>query len=184
MDQTPGQARARGPLAGRYVAVCGPGDGVPAAAGAVAEPADRDDAYAVAAALAADGAVLVTGGLGGVMRAAAAGAGSVGGLAVGLLPGADRAAGSAEHAVRIPTGLGELRNGLIVRAADCVVAVGGGWGTLSEVALALKTGVPVVRLRGRQVEGLDEATATVGTAEEAVAAVRAILTGDRPGPRP
>ena len=64
-------------------------------------------------------------------------------MTVGLLPGADRAAGNPYLTVAIPTGLGELRNGLIVRAADAVIAVGGAYGTLSEIALALKTGKPV-----------------------------------------
>ena len=74
-----------------------------------------------------------------------------GGIVVGLLPGADRAQGDRHLTVAIPTGLGELRNGLVVRAADVVVAVGGSWGTLSEVALAVRTGVPVVAIEGWRV---------------------------------
>ena len=65
---------------------------------------------------------------------------------MGLLPGLDRAAANEWVTVAIPTGLGELRNGLVVRAADGLIAVGGGYGTLSEVALALKAGKRVVGL--------------------------------------
>jgi hypothetical protein len=130
----------RGTLAGVYVAVVGPG------AGATAEDLAR--ATALGEALARAGAVVVTGGMGGVMRAAAAGATAAGGTAVGILPGASRHSGSAEHTVLVTTGLGEMRNALVVRAADAVVAVGGSWGTLSEVALAVRTGTPVVALGG------------------------------------
>lgn len=121
-----------------YVAVIGPGE---------ATPQDLDDARVAAGRLAAADHVIVTGGLGGVMQAAAAGARMAGGIAVGLLPGRDRAVGSDAHAVLVPTGLGELRNGLVVRTADVVLAIGGSWGTLSEIALAVRTEVPVVALR-------------------------------------
>jgi uncharacterized protein (TIGR00725 family) len=92
------------------------------------------------------GAVLVCGGRGGVMAAACRGAVSAGGLTVGILPGLDRRAANQWVTVALPTGLGELRNGLVVRASDVLVAVGGGYGTLSEVALALQAGVPVVAI--------------------------------------
>jgi uncharacterized protein (TIGR00725 family) len=121
----------------RYIAVCGP------------DPAPPDiaaQAEAVGRLLAEAGAVVVCGGHGGAMEAAARGARSAGGLVVGLLPGLDRSAGNAYLSIAIPTGLGELRNALIVRAADAVIAVAGEFGTLSEIALALKTGVPVVGL--------------------------------------
>lgn len=131
---------SRRELDGVYVAVVGPGSG--------AGPDDVARAEALGEALARAGAVVVTGGLGGVMRAAAAGARRGGGTAVGLLPGPTRDGGSDEHTVLVATGLGELRNALVVRAADVVVAVGGSWGTLSEVALAVRTGVPVVALGG------------------------------------
>lgn len=121
-----------------YIAVIGPGE---------ATPSQLDDARAAAGRLAGAGHVIVTGGLGGVMQAAAEGAQAVGGVAVGLLPGQDRSVGSPAHTVLVPTGLGELRNGLVVRTADVVLAIGGSWGTLSEVALAVRTGVPVVGLR-------------------------------------
>ena len=78
------------------------------------------------------------------MEAACRGTRSKGGLTVGLLPGTDRDAANGWVQVALPTGLGEARNALIVRAADVVVAIGGGWGTLSEIALARKMGKPVV----------------------------------------
>jgi uncharacterized protein (TIGR00725 family) len=127
-------------LTGINVAVVGPGSS--------ASPDEVATAESVAETLARDGAVIVTGGLDGVMRAAARGARRGGGVSVGLLPGTDRSGGSPAHTVLLPTGLGELRNGLVVRAADVVVAIGGGWGTLSEVALAVRIGVPVVAVSG------------------------------------
>jgi uncharacterized protein (TIGR00725 family) len=97
--------------------------------------------------LAEAGAVVVCGGLGGVMEAACRGARSAGGLTLGILPGRDRREANAFVEVAVPTGLGEARNALVVRAADVVVAVGGAYGTLSEIAFALKGGTPVVGLR-------------------------------------
>jgi uncharacterized protein (TIGR00725 family) len=119
------------------IAVCGPDPATPD----VAEAAEL-----VGRLLAGAGVVVVCGGHGGVMEGVARGASGEGGTVVGLLPGADRREGNPFLTVAIPTGLGELRNGLIVRAADAVVAIGGAFGTLSEIALALKTGVPVVGL--------------------------------------
>jgi uncharacterized protein (TIGR00725 family) len=152
----------------RYVAVIGP-----------AEATDEQCAHAreAAAELAAAGAVIVTGGLGGVMGAAAAGAASVGGTSLGLLPDTDRARAHPELTVTVPTGLGELRNGLVVRSAHCVLAVGGSWGTLSEVALAVRTGVPVVSLGGWPLPAdAGEAVVVVTDPAGAVAAVRRALS--------
>ncbi len=118
-----------------WIAVVGPGE-------AAAE--ELELAEEAGAAVASAGCGLVCGGLGGVMEAACRGARSRGGLTLGLLPGLDRDAANGWVIVAVPTGLGEARNALVVRAAAAVVAIGGGWGTLSEIALALKTGVPVV----------------------------------------
>jgi uncharacterized protein (TIGR00725 family) len=101
---------------------------------------------AVGAAVARARAVLVCGGLGGVMAAACRGARAAGGRTVGFLPGEDRRAANPWVELAVPTGLGEARNLLVVRSADAVVAVGGGYGTLSEIALARKLGRPVVGL--------------------------------------
>jgi len=94
--------------------------------------------------LAARGVIVVCGGLGGVMEAACFGAKSAGGTTVGILPGLDRDEANAWVDVAIPTGLGEARNALVVRAVDALIAISGEYGTLSEIALALKTGKPVV----------------------------------------
>ncbi len=105
---------------------------------------DRHRAEAVGRAVAEAGAVLVCGGLDGVMEAACRGAQAGGGLTVGILPGRHRTDANPHVDIAIPTGLGEARNALVVRAADAVVAIAGEYGTLSEIALALKAGIPVV----------------------------------------
>ena len=150
-----------GALAGRYVAVVGPAD--------AARESDLVHAAEVGRLLAEAGAVVLTGGHHGVMRAAAGGATRAGGVAIGLLPGLDRDAGSPEHTFLLPTGLGELRNGLLVRAADAVVAVGCSWGTLSEIALARRTGVPLVLIDPWELP--DDVGTVVAGASEAVDAV-------------
>ncbi len=116
-----------------------------------------DRAHEVGLLIAGRGGVVVTGGHGGVMEAASRGAFEAGGTTVGLLPGSDRAAGNQWLTVAIPTGLGELRNGLVVRACDALIACGGSWGTLSEVSLALRTGRPVISLGGWDLERFAEA---------------------------
>src|SRR5664279_102075 len=105
----------------RYVGVVGPS--------APQEPSVLEQAFEAGAALARAGCVVVTGGLGGVMAAAAAGVASVGGTALALLPGTDRAEASEGHTVVVPTGMGEMRNALLVRTVDGVLALGGSWGT-------------------------------------------------------
>jgi uncharacterized protein (TIGR00725 family) len=101
------------------------------------------------------GAVVVCGGMGGVMAAGCRGATEVGGTAVGILPGLDRSQANPWVTVAIATGLGELRNGVIVRSADAVIAIGGGYGTLSEVAFALRRGVPVLGLGTWEIAGIE-----------------------------
>jgi uncharacterized protein (TIGR00725 family) len=91
------------------------------------------------------------------MEAACRGAKEAGGRTVGILPGSDRAAANAFVDVAIPTGLGEARNALVVRAADALIAVGGGYGTLSEIALALKARKRVVGLDSWDIEGVTRA---------------------------
>jgi uncharacterized protein (TIGR00725 family) len=117
-------------------------------------PDDLQDAEAVGRGLAERGAIVVTGGRAGVMAAASRGAASAGGTVVGLLPGLDRGEANQWVGVAIPTGLGELRNGLVARAADAVVAVGGSYGTLSEIALALQAGTPVFGLHTWPIDGV------------------------------
>jgi hypothetical protein len=110
------------------------------------EPALVGQAERLGRRLAEAGAVVVCGGGPGVMEAVCRGARSAGGTTVGLLPGLDRAEGNPYLTVSVPTGLGQGRNLLLVRSSDALVAVGGGFGTLSEIALALRTGTPVVGL--------------------------------------
>jgi uncharacterized protein (TIGR00725 family) len=101
------------------------------------------------------------------MEAACRGAKASGGATVGILPGLDRSEANAHVDVAIATGLGEARNALVVRAADAVIAIGGGYGTLSEVALALKAGKRVVGLGTWDVDGVE----AVDSPEAAVEAV-------------
>lgn len=100
------------------------------------------------------------------MEAACRGAKAGGGVTVGILPGADRAEANPYVDVAVATGLGEARNVLVVRAVDVLVAVGGGHGTLSEIALALKAGKRVIGLDTWAIEGVEPA----GSVDRAVAA--------------
>src|SRR3954469_4249177 len=130
-----------------YVAVIGAGK---------ASAEEEKDAESIGRALAQAGAVLVCGGLGGVMEAACRGAEGAGGDTLGILPGADRAAANEHVDIAVATGMGEMRNALVVRSADALIAVGGEFGTLSEIALALKAGKPVVALGSWELERRDE----------------------------
>jgi uncharacterized protein (TIGR00725 family) len=121
-----------------YIAVVGPND---------ATQRELDQAEEIGRGLARAGAVLVCGGLGGVMHAAARGSESESGVSIGILPGDDRDPGSPHLSVAISTGMGETRNALVVRTSDAVIAISGEFGTLSEIAFALKIGKPVVGLR-------------------------------------
>jgi uncharacterized protein (TIGR00725 family) len=148
------------------VAVCGPRE---------AATAEQTLARRVGELLAERGDIVICGGGDGVMRAVAAGAHAKGGLVVGIRPGGTRDGANPDLDVTIVTNLGEARNAVIVWSADAVIAVGGSWGTLSEVALAMRRGgVPVVVLAGWRV--VDAAGVAlpgivyVDTPEEAVAA--------------
>ena len=119
------------------VAVCGAG---------TCDAATAALAYAVGQELARAGAVLVCGGLGGVMAAACQGAAESGGMTVGFLPGTSRSDANAWVQLALPTGMGHARNVLIVHAADAVIAIAGAYGTLSEIALARAIGRTVIGL--------------------------------------
>jgi uncharacterized protein (TIGR00725 family) len=139
------------------VAVIGPGDEPTVAAAEVGRL------------LAEQGVTLVCGGRGGAMEAACRGAKEADGLTVGILPGSDRSDANPFVDIVLPTGIGEARNALVVGAADVVIAIGGGYGTLSEIALALKAGKRVIGLGTWEIEG-------VVAAEDPEAAVAAALS--------
>lgn len=144
----------------RYVAVVGPG---------AASAEQIAAAEAVGRGLAQAGAIVVCGGLGGVMAAACRGAAAAGGLTVGILPGTDRAAANEWVQVSLPTGIGELRNGLVVRAAGAVIAIGGAYGTLAEIAFALKQDIPVIGVGSWAIDGVQAADSPQDAVAQALA---------------
>ena len=146
-------------VAAPYIAVVGASS---------ANEAELAAAETVGRALGEAGATVITGGRTGVMEAASRGAAQAGAVTIGLLPGHDRAEANPHVTIALPTGLGELRNGLIIRAADAVVAVGGAYGTLSEIALALRAGVPVVGVNTWQIDGIERATTPAEAAARAL----------------
>ncbi len=126
--------------------------------------------------LARRGAALVCGGLGGVMEAACRGAKSEGGLTIGILPGFGRREANPYVDIPVVTGMGEARNVIVVRTAQAVIAVDGEFGTLSEIAHALKRGIPVVGLNtwqlakeGRPVAAIVEAATPAEAVDKALA---------------
>jgi uncharacterized protein (TIGR00725 family) len=136
-DSSARRSEDNGEMSAPYVAVVGAG---------IARPEVERSAERVGRAIAERGGVVVCGGMTGVMEAACRGAKSAGGTTVGILPGPRRSDANEWVDIAIPTDLGEMRNALIIRAVDVVVAIAGEFGTLSEIALALKIGKPVVGL--------------------------------------
>jgi uncharacterized protein (TIGR00725 family) len=146
----------------RYVAVIG---------ASRATEQDLVDAEQVGRLLAEHGAIIVCGGRGGVMSAASKGAAEAGGTVIGILPSLDRSDANPWVTVAIPTGLGELRNGLIVRTADVMIAVGGAYGTLSEIALGLQDGRRVFGLHSWEINGVVATDSPADAVAQALAAV-------------
>jgi len=126
-------------------------------------------AEAVGAGLARHGAVVLCGGLGGVMEAVCRGAQSAGGLTIGILPGRDARTANAFVSLPIATGMGEARNVILINSADAVIAIGGGWGTLSEIAFAQRAGLAVFGLDTWDTVNGTPLVEMVQTADEAVA---------------
>jgi uncharacterized protein (TIGR00725 family) len=124
-------------MAAPQIAVCGDGSPNTPHAAIAAE---------VGRLLAEAGAVVLTGGMDGVMLAASEAALAAGGVAVAVLPSGSPAEGLAPATARVATGMGEARNAVLVRSAGAVIAIGGGFGTLSEIALARRLGRPVFGL--------------------------------------
>lgn len=154
----------------RYVAVIGAG---------AATPRQAELARACGRLLARAGFVLLSGGLGGVMDASCRGCAAEGGRSVAVLPGTDRAGATPYATFALPTGLGQVRNSVLVNAADAVLAIGGGWGTLNEIALAVRLGKPLVLLESWGLEPPEGtplgALVTAADPDDAVAAVRRFL---------
>jgi len=153
------------------IAVCG--EGLPG-------PLDPD-AYAVGRLIAKAGAILLTGGLGGAMEAASRGAADAGGLVIGILPTYDALSANPHVTIPLCTGMGHARNMVLVASAQAVIAIGGKWGTLSEVALARKVGRPVVLLHAWDVPALllepDPLLVIASSPEDAVAQALAFAAG-------
>jgi uncharacterized protein (TIGR00725 family) len=129
--------------------------------------------------LARSGVVVLCGGYGGVMAGAAQGAAGAGGLVIGILSGDDRSGASPFLTAAVATGMGQARNSVLVGSADAVIVVVGSWGTLSEVAMAMRRGVrPVVVLGGwRIVDARGEAVPGLVVADSPAVAVRLALAG-------
>ena len=159
----------------RYVAVIG-GSNAALDVCRVAEDVGRE--------LARNGAGVVCGGLGGVMAAACRGAKAAGGLTVGILPGSTREEANAWVDVAVPTGMGEARNALVVRTADVLVAVGGEFGTLSEIALALRIGKPVVGIATWELGQHGQPVEAIVPADDPVEAARTALALAAPAAPP
>ena len=151
------------------IALIGPGDGDERLCAA---------AHHIAQHFARCGLAIVCGGRGGVMEAASRGAYEAGGTVIGLLPENDTQAANPYLSVAIPTGMGEMRNALIARCSLCLVAIGGGMGTLSEMAFGLKIAKPVFCLYPEFV--LPGATEAVD-ADDVIAQVQRWLLGSNTG---
>lgn len=149
-----------------YVAVCG---------GGTFEQEGAAHAREVGAALAREGAIVMCGGGGGVMEAVCEGARSELGMTIGFLPGDDRSQANGFVDIALPTGMGEMRNMLLVRASDVVIAISGEFGTLSEVAYALRLGIPVVGLNTWELRKRGEVSKAITTADSPEEAVRIAL---------
>lgn len=149
-----------------YISVIGAGE---------ASERERELAYGVGFELGRAGHILVCGGLGGVMEAAAMGARDAGGTSIGILPTDDRASANPYLTVTIPTGFSHGRNYLVVKAGDGVIAIGGGAGTLSEIGLALKLGRPVVLLESLDIEATGISASGVRIARDPAEAVGLVV---------
>jgi uncharacterized protein (TIGR00725 family) len=159
------------PLSGPLIGVVG---------GSAPTAEEASLAEAVGRRLAEEGAVLICGGRGGVMEAACRGAKGAGGLTIGVLPGTSRRHANPYVDIPIVTGLGEARNAIITRTAEAVIAIGGSYGTLSEIAFALGFGTPVVGLGTWVMEREGHPAVPVVYVETPEEAVKGALARARP----
>lgn len=150
-----------------YVSVIGAG---------TCDAATRTAAEEVGKLLAESGTVVITGGMTGVMEAACKGAKSAGGVTLGILPGLDRSAGNPYLDFSICTGIGHARNLAVAASGDAVIAVGGEFGTLSEIGLSLKTGKRVISLGSWEVSRRDSKPSEVISAASPAEAVQLALS--------
>lgn len=141
-----------------YIAVIGAGE---------ASFEEYEQAREIGRLVAERGGIVVCGGLGGIMETAARGATEAGGVAIGVLPDEDRRRANEYLSYSVATGMGQARNLAVVCSADAVIAVGGGYGTLSEIGLARKVGRPVVALGSWE---LGDHLVSASSPEEAVEA--------------
>ena len=151
----------------RFIAVIG---------GSKCSPQEAELAEEVGRELARQGVTLVCGGMGGVMEAACKGASSQGGLTVGILPGNSRQQANPHVQVPIVTDLGEARNVIVIKSAQAVIAIGGSYGTLSEIAHALRAGIPVIGLNTWSLSRNGQPDNSIITAQNATEAVRKALS--------
>jgi hypothetical protein len=150
------------------VSVIGAGEG---------DPELLEAAEQVGRLLAEAGAVVVCGGLGGVMEAASRGATGAGGVTIGVIPGSDPAEANEHVTHAVATGVGQARNLAVVGSGEAVIAVGGAWGTLSEIAFARKLGKPVVALKSWELRDRTGADPGIVEVETPSAAVETALRG-------
>lgn len=139
--------------------------------GSECSPQEAELAEEVGRELARQGAFLVCGGLGGIMAAACKGASSEGGVTIGILPGGSRQAANPYVQIPIVTNLGEARNVVLVKSAEAVIAIGGGYGTLSEIGHALRNGIPVVGLNTWSLSRNDRSDNSIILAQDPAEAV-------------
>ena len=150
----------------RFIAVIG---------GSESSPQELNLAEEVGREIARHGAILVCGGLGGVMAAACKGASAEGGLTIGILPGGSRQTANPYVQIPIVTNLGEARNIIVVKSAQAVIAIDGSYGTLSEIAHALRSGIPVVGLNTWSLSRVGQPDNSIVLAETPVDAVSKAL---------
>ena len=150
----------------RYIAVIG---------GSSCDEATAESAFSVGLELARRGALVLTGGLGGVMEAACRGAKQGGATTIAFLPGDDRTSANDYVDIALSTGIGEMRNMLLVRASDAVIAVSGEFGTLSEIGFALRIGKPVVGLDTWELAKRGEPSPAVTVVDDPIDAVTVAL---------
>jgi len=151
----------------RFIAVIG---------GNQCSPQEAQLAEEVGRELARQGAILVCGGLGGVMEAACRGASSEGGITIGILPGDSRQAANRYVQIPIVTGLGYARNLAVVKSAQAVIAIAGSYGTLSEISHALQSGIPVIGLNTWSLSRNGQQDKSIIPAQNAVEAVNKALS--------